>query len=159
MDQPRAYIRSLVDQRARGERLEFLIVDREDRPIGVTGLSEFSARDRRALIGSWLGHGHWGTGANAESKALVLALAFRGLGLLRVTALANPRNARSVRALERLGFISEGVLRSWHVHPSGPEDCAVLGLLVDEFEGGQLARVPVEIRGRAPRPFALAAAT
>jgi RimJ/RimL family protein N-acetyltransferase len=48
VDQPVAYVRSLVEQRARGERLEFLIVDREDQAVGVTGLSEFSTRDRRA---------------------------------------------------------------------------------------------------------------
>ena len=48
--------------------------------IGVTGLSEFSLRDRRAVVGTWHGREWWGTGANRQSKTLVLALAFRGPG-------------------------------------------------------------------------------
>src|SRR4051812_42019313 len=68
-------------ERVRAERPhEFLIVDSDDRPIGLTGLSELSERDRRAVVGTWLGRAHWGTGANAESKALILHFAFRELG-------------------------------------------------------------------------------
>ncbi len=145
-----AYIESLRPARIRGERLELAIVDADDRPIGITGLSELSQRDRRAVVGTWLGRPFWGTGANAESKALVLALAFRKLGLLRVSALANPANGRSIRALERLGFVQEGVLRAWHLHPEGPRDCAVLRLMHDEFEAGALARTPGAFEGDGP---------
>ncbi len=84
--------------------------------IGVTGLSEFSLRDRRAVIGTWHGREWWGSGANRSSKTLVLALAFEGLGLERVTAWCGDDNGRSQKALERLGFVHEGVLRRWHVH-------------------------------------------
>ena len=148
-----AYIDSLAGQRERGERLEYVIVDSDDRPIGVTGLSELSRRDRRAVIGTWLGRRHWGSGANVESKALLLALAFEALGLLRVTAWANPSNARSVSALERIGFTREGVLRSWHVHGGEPRDVAVLGLLRDEWRAGPLAAVAVRIEGAPPPQF------
>ncbi|MBA2580720.1 MAG: GNAT family N-acetyltransferase [Thermoleophilaceae bacterium] len=153
LEQAIAYVDSLAGQRERGERLEFVIVDAGDRPIGVTGLSELSRRDRRAVIGTWLGHGHWGSGANAESKALVLALAFDGLGLERVTAWANPSNVRSIAALERLGFRHEGVLRAWHLHAGIPRDVAVLGLLRDEWRAGPLAKVETRIEGAAPPQF------
>ena len=153
LEQAIAYVDSLPGQRERGERLEFVIVDAGDRPIGVTGLSEVSRRDRRAVIGTWLGRPHWGTGANAESKALVLALAFDGLGLLRVTAWANPSNARSIGALERVGFIHEGVLRSWHLHGGVPRDVAVLRLLRHDWLAGALAKVDVRIEGSAPHQF------
>src|SRR3954470_4542989 len=103
-----AFIERMESQRTDGERLEFLIVDEQDKPIGVTGLSEFSERDRRAVVGTWLGRPHWGTGANHESKALVLSVGFRSLELQRISAYAHPENERSVRALERLGFVAEG---------------------------------------------------
>lgn len=151
--EPLRWIESVGRQREEGIRLELVIAGPGDEPLGVTGLSEFSLRDRRAVVGTWLGRPSWGTGANAESKALVLALAFRGLALIRATALANPRNVRSVRALERLGFVHEGVLRGWHVHRGTPEDCAVLGLLREEWEGGSLARVPVAVEGPLPPRF------
>src|SRR3954453_20740852 len=78
-----AFIERMESQRANGDRLEFLIVDEQDKPIGVTGVSECAGRDRRAGVGTWLGRRHWGTGANAESKALVLHVGFEVLGLQR----------------------------------------------------------------------------
>ncbi len=158
VEQPLGFVASLDSQRAAGERLEFVVVDSGDRPIGITGLSEFSLRDRRAVVGTWFGRAHWGTGANRESKALVLALAFEGLGLGRVTAWANPENGRSVRALERLGFVSEGVLRQWHVHEGVPKDVAVLRVLRGEWQEGPLAGMPVTIEGEPPPIFVAASA-
>ena len=148
------FIESLERRRETGERLELAIADDHDRPIGVTGFSDLSRRDRRAVIGTWLGREHWGSGANRESKALVLALGFRALGLLRVSALASPQNVRSIAALQRLGFVHEGVLRGWHVHGGTPRDVAVLRMLRDEWERTPLAEVPVEIEGDVPPAFA-----
>lgn len=157
-DEPLEWIASLAAARRSGRRLEMAIVGPDDRPIGVTGLIELSRRDRRAVVGTWLGREHWGTGANAESKALVLSLAFRSLRLERVTALVNPENARSRAALERLGFVPEGVLRDWHRHPGGVRDCAVLGLLRAEFEASPLAQVEATVTGRPPRAWEVAEA-
>ena len=147
------YVRSLARKRADGERLEFVIVHPEDGVIGVTGLSEFSLRDRRAVVGTWHGREWWGTGANRSSKALILALAFEGLGLERVTAWCGADNGRSQKALERLGFVHEGVLRHWHVHQGEPRDVISYSMLRDEFEAGELAREPVEIVGEIPVQF------
>ena len=144
------WIRSLERRRDAGERLELAIAGEDGRALGITGLSELSVRDRRAVVGTWLGRRHWGSGANRESKALLLALAFRRLGLLRVTAFAHPENERSIAALERLGFAREGVLRSWHVHRGSARDVAVLRLLREEYERGPLADIPVEIEGDPP---------
>src|SRR5690242_1087878 len=71
IEEPQAYIAGLAEQRERGERLDLLVVHRDDGPIGVTGLSELSRRDRRATVRSWFGHRWWGSGANFEVKALV----------------------------------------------------------------------------------------
>ena len=150
-----SFIDSLDQQRSAGERLELGIFGNEGELLGITGLSEFSRRDRRAVLGTWLGREFWGTGANRESKALVLALAFRPLGLLRVTALASPQNVRSLAALQRLGFVHEGVLRGWHVHGGVPRDVAVLRMLRDEWERTPLAEVPVAFEGEPPAEFVL----
>ena len=155
-----SFIASLDRQRETGQRLELGIFGspssapaaRSDL-VGITGFSEFSRRDRRAVLGTWLGRPYWGSGANRESKALVLALGFRWLGLLRVTALASPQNVRSVAALQRLGFVHEGVLRGWHVHGGVPRDVAVLRMLRDEWERTPLADVPVELEGQPPPQF------
>src|SRR5258705_1911556 len=103
-DEPLAYIEGLQAERERGERLDLLVDHREHGPIGVTGLSELARRDRRAMVGTWLGRQHWATGANAESKGLLLHLAFVVCGLERVGAYSNPGNERSTRALAKIGF-------------------------------------------------------
>src|SRR3954470_12867205 len=154
----RKFIAFLKRKRMAGKRLELgIVANGDDRPIGLTRLAEFSPRDRRAVIGTWLGREHWGSGANRESKALVLALAFDALGLNRVSALASPQNVRSIAALTRLGFVHEGVLRGWHVHGGVPRDVAVLRMLRDEWERTPLAELPVSVEGEAPAQFVLGA--
>jgi RimJ/RimL family protein N-acetyltransferase len=83
----------------------------------------------------------------------VLALAFRGLGLERVTAWCGADNGRSQKALERLGFVHEGVLRSWHVHRGDPKDVISYSMLNEDWENSELAREPVEIVGEVPAQF------
>ena len=147
-DEPRAYIERLAGERERGERLDFVIDG--DGVIGVTGLGELSRRDRRAMVGTWLGRPYWGGGANAESKALILHLAFVVCGLERVGAYSNPENERSTRALEKLGFRHEGVLRAWHHHGDVHHDVNVFGLLREEWPG---AAFEVTVRGGPPAPW------
>ena len=122
-------------------------------PIGVTGLSELARRDRRATVGSWLGHSYWGSGANFEAKAMISALAFERLGFDRLTAWANTRNGRSQRALERIGFRREGVLTAWHRHGDRVHDVVIFGLLRAAWEHGPLSEVPVTIEGTPPPAF------
>ena len=153
LDEPQAYIERLAGERERGERLDLLVIHREHGPAGITGLSEFSARDRRCVVGTWFGRRFWGTGANRESKAMVAHLAFAVLGLHRVGSYSNPDNVRSTRALLGVGFRHEGVLRDWHRHGGRHHDVNVFGLLHGEWESGPLAGVPVRVEGDAPRAF------
>jgi ribosomal-protein-alanine N-acetyltransferase len=148
-----AYVAGLEVKRDRGELLEFVVVDRDAGVIGVTGLSDLSRRDRRAVVGTWFGHRFWGSGANRESKALVAALAFGHLGLERLTAMASTLNERSQASLERMGFAREGVLAAWHRHGDEVHDLVVYALLRGAWERSELAGVPVTVRGAAPRAF------
>ena len=154
VEEPIAYIGRHAGERERGEGLALLVVHRELGPAGITGLSEFSARDRRCMVGTWFARRFWGTGANRESKALVARLAFAALGMHRLGAYSNPENVRSTRALLGLGFRHEGVLRDWHRHGGRHHDVNVFGLLRGEREEGPLAAVPVRFEGELPPAFA-----
>ncbi len=158
IEEPVAYIVGLGERRERGEQLDLLVVHRDDGPIGVVGLSELSQRDRRAVVGTWLGRRWWGSGANAEVKALVAHLAFAHLGLERLGAYADIENVRSQTALERLGFVHEGLLRRWHRHGAAAHDVHVYGLLREEWEGSRLAAVPVVLNGEPPESFVVVGA-
>jgi [ribosomal protein S5]-alanine N-acetyltransferase len=150
IDEPLDWIAAQAARRAAGEQLDFVVHHADLGPVGVTGLGEASLRDRRAMIGTWLGRAVWGTGVNAETKALVAHLAFELLGLERVGAYSNPANARSSRALERLGFVHEGTLRRWHRHGDRALDVNVFGLLRQDWERGPLRDVPVTAIGVPP---------
>ena len=149
----RAYLARLPAQRARGEQLDLVVEDLDAGVIGVSGLSELAARDRRATLGTWLGREWWGTGANRECKALMCHVAFALLGLERVGAYANVEHARSQRALERIGFELEGTLRGFHRHGGRSLDVAIFSLLRDEWLAGPLREVPVAVEGSAPAAF------
>jgi [ribosomal protein S5]-alanine N-acetyltransferase len=152
LEEPEAYISALPLRRERGELLDFVIVG-GDGVIGVTGLSEVVRRDRRATIGSWLGHRWWGSGANFESKAIMAVLAFERLGLERLTAWASTGNGRSQAALERVGFRREGVLAQWHRHGDRTHDVVVYGLVRAAWERCPLRDVPVSVEGTPPPGF------
>lgn len=153
VEEPQAWIAAQEDLRLRGERLELLVEHRAHGLVGVTGLSEWSARDRRAVVGSWLTPAVWGTGVNAEAKALVLHLAFALCGLQRVGAYADPANGRSQRALEKVGFTREGVLRHFHRHGDEPKDVVSFSLLRPEWVE---AAVGIEVTAAVPPAFVLA---
>jgi [ribosomal protein S5]-alanine N-acetyltransferase len=154
-EQAIAYLERLPMQRQRGEQMDFIIEHAEAGPIGVTGLSEISRRDRRGMIGTWFGRRWWGTGVNQESKALVAHVAFRLLGFERLGAYTNVLHGRSQAALQSIGFRREGVLRHWHRHGDTVHDVVMWSILRGEYERSPLALVRVEVEGEPPSPFVL----
>lgn len=149
VEEPRAWIAAQERARAGGSRLELLVDHAEHGVVGVTGLSEWSVRDPRAVVGSWLTPAVWGTGVNDEAKALVLHLAFAVCGLARVAAYADPANGRSQRALEKVGMTLEGRLRAFHRHGDVVKDVLLFSVLRDEWPGA-----PFEVRvGPVPDAF------
>lgn len=154
IEQPLAYIADLQAKRDTGQLLEFVIVDRaSDEIVGVTGLTEFSMRDHRAVVGSWLGHRYWGTGVNLASKALILGLGFRHLDLARISSYSHVRNGRSKSALARIGFVAEGTLHAWHWHRGEPQDVYIHCLQREIFERSELGAEKIEVSGTIPPAF------
>jgi len=152
-DEARAYLERLPAERERGTQLDLVVEHRDDGPIGIVGFSEIARRDRRATIGTWLGRQWWGTGANREAKALMCHLGFALLGLDRGGSYTIVEHARSQRALEKLGFEREGVLRAFHRHGEQTLDVVVFGLLRAAWEAGPLRAVPIDVVGDPPSLF------
>jgi RimJ/RimL family protein N-acetyltransferase len=105
----------------------------DDRVIGTCTLAYVDPANRRAELGYALGSAHWGQGLMSEALDLLLRFAFDELALHRLEADVDPRNTRSVRVLERLGFQREGYLRErWHVGGE-IQDALFYGLLSREW--------------------------
>ena len=111
---------------------------------------------RVCVVGTWLGQAYWGTGANAESKALVARLVFEELRMERLGAWVDVRNPRSQKALERLGFVREGTLRAFHRHGDERRDVVAYSLLREDWLGSELVAVAAEVVGEPPPAFVCA---
>jgi RimJ/RimL family protein N-acetyltransferase len=102
--------------------------------VGTCTLSGLDAANRRAEIGYALGRAFWGRGYMAEILPCLLRFAFTDLALHRITADVDPRNERSIRILERLGFRREGYLREHWLVQGEAQDAVLYGLLRSEAE-------------------------
>jgi ribosomal-protein-alanine N-acetyltransferase len=152
-DDALAYLERLPAERERAIQLDLVVEHLDAGPIGISGFSEIARRDRRATIGTWLGRSWWGTGANREVKALMCHLGFELLGLERIGSYTNVAHERSQRALMRIGFEREGVLRGYHRHGDEALDVAVFALLREAWQSGRLRDVPVAVTGEPPPQF------
>lgn len=102
--------------------------------IGLTRLKELSLEHRTAIVGSWLVPASWGTGANTESKLLLLGYAFDTLQCLRVEFHTDSLNERSRAALRRLGAVEEGTRRSVATKRDGTRrDTVIFSVLAVEW--------------------------
>jgi RimJ/RimL family protein N-acetyltransferase len=88
-----------------------VIVDRADgRIVGSTRFHGFDAERSEVEIGwTFLARSHWGGAVNGEVKRLLLAHAFRSVET--VVFLVHGGNARSRRAVEKLGAVESGERR------------------------------------------------
>ena len=102
--------------------------------IGSVTLFHPDFTHRRVELGYALGRDFWGNGYMKETLIAVLTFAFSVLNMHRIEADVDPRNAASVRALERMGFQREGYLRErWHVNGE-IQDAYFYGLLKPDWE-------------------------
>jgi RimJ/RimL family protein N-acetyltransferase len=100
-------------------------------PIGSSRYLNVRRWDRVVEIGwSWLTPSAWGTGANVETKLLMMGHAFEVLGCVRVEFKTDSRNERSRGALAALPARFEGVMRNHMIVPDiGQRDSAYYSVI------------------------------
>ena len=103
------------------------------RIVGTCTLLNLSAAHQRAEIGFAVARAFWGRGLARETAAAAAAFAFEQLELHRLEADVDPRNERSLRLLEGLGFRREGILRERYLISGERQDALMLGLLRIEW--------------------------
>lgn len=117
-----------------GERAELAIRDAAtDAYAGDIGLYYFEPPTGQAMIGYSLAPEWRGRGFATRAARLVVAWAFREVGLARLVAGTAPENVGSQRVLERVGFRKEGYQRSRLPGPDGTRvDDLLYALLPDD---------------------------
>lgn len=115
---------------AAGDYIRLGLQRRDDgRLIGLCTLFAFYLPSRRCEIGYILARDCWGQGCMHEALLVLLDYGFGMLGLNRIEADIDPRNAGSQRTLNRLGFQREGLLRERWIVSGEVSDTALHGLL------------------------------
>lgn len=134
-EQAGQYIAGAAQDLAAGSMLRLGIeVAATGQLIGQLALHHFDQQNRRCEIGYALGRAHWGKGYLAEAMTALLDHAFAQLPVNRIEADVDPRNTASVRALEKLGFVLEGLMRERWIVAGEICDTAFYGLLKSDWD-------------------------
>ncbi|MFC0133862.1 GNAT family N-acetyltransferase [Massilia eurypsychrophila] len=129
------YIDNATQDLAAGSMLRVAIeVAASGKVVGQLALHHFDEQNRRCEIGYALGRAAWGKGYMTEAITSMLDHAFAELPLNRIEADVDPRNAASMQALARLGFVHEGLLRERWIVAGEVCDTAFYGLLKSDWD-------------------------
>lgn len=105
--------------------------------VGTCTLAGIDRHNRHGDIGFALGRSHWGRGLIMKALPAVIEFAFGRLKLHRIGADADPRNAASIRVLEKLGFRREGLLRECYFHMGEIQSALLFGLLQRDWHAAK----------------------
>ncbi len=132
------WMQASLDAAASGDEGPLAIRSRADGAKSLIGSSRYlNVRrwDRVVEVGwSWLTPSAWRTGANVETKLLMLGHAFENLGCVRVEFKTDSRNEHSRGALAALPARFEGVMRNHMIVPDvGQRDSAYYSVIDSEW--------------------------
>jgi RimJ/RimL family protein N-acetyltransferase len=89
------------------------VIDVNGELAGVIGIDQRDDIYRKSpLLGYWLREDYWGKGIMTGAVKLVTAYAFENLDIVRLQAGVLGNNPRSMRVLEKAGYIKEGILKN-----------------------------------------------
>jgi ribosomal-protein-alanine N-acetyltransferase len=130
LGEAQAWMDGALANYANGSSLVFAVTLKgSEEVIANVRLFNFDDDCRMCEIGYIMAYDHHGHGYVQEAVGAVLDFAFTELNMNRIEASADPRNAASLRVLERVGFAREGLrTENWMV---GGELCdsVMFGLL------------------------------
>lgn len=130
-----SWMAEALEASADGGERAWAILDRAaGQPIGSTRYLALRPEHRSLEIGwTWLGRAWWRTGANVETKLLLLRRAFEQLGCERVELKTDALNARSRAAMVALPAQFEGIHRRHMKIPDGWRDTAWYSIIAPEW--------------------------
>jgi RimJ/RimL family protein N-acetyltransferase len=126
-------VRRAEEQWSAGTGAPFVIADAsDDRPLGLLNL-QFGIDEGAASLAVSVFPEARGRGVASRALRLGAEWGLRELGLARVAAEAAVDNHASLRAIEKAGFVREGVLRA-HCETHGERhDCVMFSLVASDL--------------------------
>ncbi|QIW17230.1 GNAT family N-acetyltransferase [Bacillus thuringiensis] len=106
IEDTKAFLLFAIEEERQKRSLSRMIVNEENEIIGLTTLKYINYEKKQSHIGSWLGYPYWEKGYNKAAKKEIFKIAFLDLQLSYVFAGAKTNNVRSLKAQEKLPYIS-----------------------------------------------------
>lgn len=104
-----------------------------NRLIGTCCIGDFEESSERCEIGYTVAKDMWNNGYATEALAEILNFGFNDVKLNRIEATITPGNDASVRVLDKLGFMKEGIVRERDLIKGKLEDGIIMSLLRREY--------------------------
>ena len=116
-----SWVQDILQRQQEGTDLAFTVFHLETGQVaGATRYLEMRPLHRSLEVGgTWFSPDFQGTLVNPECKYLMMKYAFEKLNCIRVQFKADVRNQRSIRAIEKMGAIREGILRNHYILQDG----------------------------------------
>jgi ribosomal-protein-serine acetyltransferase len=131
-EKAQAHIAGAAGRAERDEVLEWYLFA-DGVMCGAVRLNKIELANRKVSIAYLLDEAHQGRGIATLALEAFLAYCFGDLGMNRVELTAATDNLRSVRLVERVGFVREGLLRQAEWLGGAFVDHYVYGMLCAEF--------------------------
>jgi RimJ/RimL family protein N-acetyltransferase len=118
----------------RDDRLDLAVVERATGSVvGEVVLNEWDAGNESCGFRIGLVPGAHGRGLGTEAARLIVGHGFEQLGLHRISLEVYAFNPRARRVYEKVGFVSEGVLRDALLWDGERVDAVVMSILAPEW--------------------------
>ena len=112
---------------------EWAIVLKElGQPIGSIEVLSLDDYVQKANLGYSIGYAFWGRGIMPEALKAVIDFLFDEVGLQRVEACHDARNANSGKVMKKCGMRHEGTMRRWAWTNAGICDTCNYGILPED---------------------------
>jgi RimJ/RimL family protein N-acetyltransferase len=135
------------------DRLDLAVVDRTSgQCVGEVVLNEWNEPNRSCNFRTIIGPRGRDRGLGTEAIRLLLGYGFERLGLHRIALDVINFNPRAKRVYEKLGFVTEGVLRAEHRWDSQWIDVTIMSMLARDWDRHrarpqeQTAGMPISVR-------------
>lgn len=108
------WINSAISELKDKKSLPFTIIDPiNENIIGTTRIGNISELNKRVEIGwTWISKKYQGTGINGHVKELLFEYLFKETDTLRIEFKTDILNIPAKKAMEKIGLVKEGILRS-----------------------------------------------
>lgn len=121
-------------EREEGEEVTWGIVLKENNKlIGTCCLGSFDEGAKRSELGYAIVRSEWGKGYGTEAVRAMVQFGFDKIELNRIEATITPGNDASVKVLEKLNFVQEGIVRERDLIKGKLEDGIIMAMLRREY--------------------------